>query len=110
MTIKVSTWPSGSVIRGRSTAMMSPKKPTHAEFVLSYTHGCNNFIFLCKVYEKHGTSGNIIVRCIYVYAECPLRTFHRSRYLKDGGGRLHRNFAKVSKIMIEIPDTYSSVI
>jgi len=62
------------------------------------------------VHEKCGTSGSIIVWCIYIYAECPIRTFHRSRYLKDGGDRAHRNFAKVSKIMIHIPDIYSTVI
>jgi hypothetical protein len=62
------------------------------------------------MYEKHGTSGSIIVWCVYIYAECPIRTFRRSRYLKDGDGRLHRNFAKVSKIMIHIPDIYSTVI
>jgi len=78
--MKVSTWPNCSVIRGSSTAMMLPKKPPHAEFVLSYTHGCNKFIFLYEVYEKHGTSGSIIVLCIYIYVDCPIRTFHRSRY------------------------------
>jgi hypothetical protein len=89
---------------------MSPKKPTHAEFILSYIHGCNNFIFLYEVYEKCGTSGSIIVWCVYIYAEFPIRTIHRSRYCEDGGGILHRNFAKISKIMIHIPDIYSAVI
>jgi hypothetical protein len=89
--------------------MISPKKPRHSELVLSYTHGCNNFIFLYEVYEKYGTSGSIIAWFIYMYAECPIRTVHRRRYLKDGGGRLHRNFAKVSKIMVHFPDIYSTV-
>jgi len=80
MTIKVSTWASCSVIRGHSTAMMSPKKPTHAEFIWSYANGCSNFVFLYEVYEKCGTSGSIIVWCVYIYADCPIRTFHRSRW------------------------------
>lgn len=80
MTIKVNTWPNCSVIRGHSTTMVSPKKPTHAEFVWSYANGCSNFVFLYEVYEKRGTSGSIIVWCVYIYADCPIRTFHRSRY------------------------------